>query len=201
MEVHLDTSYEGLIITICIRFYTTSYVDRHPPAGIEYLCYGDGLPRANVVVQHTTVGNMKPRRTTFEERCAELKARLNPPSVAVEVPVDLHELFLPIVGQVLQHQIRPNEIRVKVGARLVLDRSTGRNCKPDVMVLRKEWGQGKEFFPVVTVEIKAPNDTFDNLIDKCLEYERLAVTNISNHGPLQQAGVVFHTRKPSPYRD
>lgn len=32
--------------------------------------------------------------------------------------------------------------------------------------------------PAIVVEITSPDDTFDNLVDKCFEYERLGVPNI-----------------------
>jgi Uma2 family endonuclease len=51
---------------------------------------------------------------------------------------------------------------------------------PDVLVLEVPYQKGKVVVdvPAVVVEIKSPNDTFDEIVDKCFEYENLAVANI-----------------------
>jgi len=64
------------------------------------------------------------------------------------------------------------EARLQVGAR--------RHRIPDVLVLEIPYNQGKIVtdIPVITVEIKSPDDTFDEIVDKCFEYENLGVGNI-----------------------
>jgi Uma2 family endonuclease len=63
------------------------------------------------------------------------------------------------------------EGRLQVGAR--------RFRIPDVLVLEIPYNRGKIVtdVPVITVEIKSPEDTFDDIVDKCLEYEALGVRN------------------------
>ena len=64
------------------------------------------------------------------------------------------------------------EARLQVGAR--------RHRIPDVLALEIPYTQGKIItdIPVITVEIKSPDDTFDEIVDKCFEYETLGVGNI-----------------------
>jgi len=71
------------------------------------------------------------------------------------------------------HQLKVfTEARLQVGAR--------RHRIPDVLVLEIPYTQGKIItdIPVITVEIKSPDDTFDEIVDKCFEYETLGVGNI-----------------------
>jgi len=71
------------------------------------------------------------------------------------------------------HQLKVfTEARLQVGAR--------RHRIPDVLVLEVPYNQGKIVtdIPVITVEIKSPDDTFDEIVDKCFEYETLGVGNI-----------------------
>ena len=51
---------------------------------------------------------------------------------------------------------------------------------PDVTVTETPYSSGKVItsVPVITVEIKSPDDTFDAIVDKCFEYEALGVRNI-----------------------
>jgi Uma2 family endonuclease len=64
------------------------------------------------------------------------------------------------------------EARLQVGAR--------RHRIPDVLVLEIPYNQGKIVtdVPAITVEIKSPDDKFDDIVDKCFEYETLGVGNI-----------------------
>jgi Uma2 family endonuclease len=71
------------------------------------------------------------------------------------------------------HQLKVfTEARLQVGAR--------RHRVPDVLALEIPYTQGKIItdIPVITVEIKSPDDTFDEIVDKCFEYETLGVRNI-----------------------
>jgi len=51
---------------------------------------------------------------------------------------------------------------------------------PDVMVVETPYQSGKVItdIPAITVEIKSPDDTFDDIVDKCFEYEALGVGSI-----------------------
>jgi Uma2 family endonuclease len=71
------------------------------------------------------------------------------------------------------HRIRVfPEVRLQVAARC--------HRVPDVLVLETPYNHGKIVtdVPAITVEIKSPSDTFDDIVDKCLEYEALGVRNI-----------------------
>ena len=45
--------------------------------------------------------------------------------------------------------------------------------------------------PLVTIEVKSPDDSFDDIIDKCLEYSALSVPNIVVANPEQKRQFVF----------
>jgi len=64
------------------------------------------------------------------------------------------------------------ETRLRIAAR--------RHRIPDVMVVETPYQAGKVItdIPVITVEIKSPDDRFDDIVDKCFEYEGLGVRNI-----------------------
>jgi len=57
---------------------------------------------------------------------------------------------------------------------------TGRHRIPDVMVVAKPFHKGKAIWdvPAIIVEIKSPEDTLDDILDRCFEYEALGVLNI-----------------------
>jgi Uma2 family endonuclease len=57
--------------------------------------------------------------------------------------------------------------------------------------------------PVITIEIKSPDDTFDDIVEKCFEYEGLGVPNILVMDPghrrtfLFEQGTLRHLRGES----
>jgi Uma2 family endonuclease len=65
-------------------------------------------------------------------------------------------------------------------ARLLVDAASGRHRIPDVMVLEVPYTNGKVVVdvPAIVVEIKSPDDTFDDLVDRCFDYQKLGVGNI-----------------------
>ena len=71
-------------------------------------------------------------------------------------------------------------IKVLTEARLLVDAASRRYRIPDVMVLEIPYGKGKVVVdvPAIVVEIKSPDDTFDDIVDRCFDYERLGVGNI-----------------------
>src|SRR5207302_7844171 len=71
-------------------------------------------------------------------------------------------------------------IEVFVDGRLQMGRATRRYRIPDVMVLETPYQKGKVAVdvPAVVVEIKSPDDTFDDIVDRCFEYQKLGVPNI-----------------------
>jgi Uma2 family endonuclease len=64
--------------------------------------------------------------------------------------------------------------------RLLVDQSTGRHRIPDVTVLCPPYQKGKVIVdvPVIVVEIKSPDDTFDDIVDRCFDYEAMGVPHI-----------------------
>lgn len=73
-----------------------------------------------------------------------------------------------------------HRIEVLPETRLRIDAATGRHRIPDVMVLKKPYQKGKVVAdaPAVIVEIKSPDDTFDDIVERCLDYNNLAVPDI-----------------------
>jgi Uma2 family endonuclease len=49
-----------------------------------------------------------------------------------------------------------------------------------MLVLKTPYRKGKVVtdVPAVVVEIKSPDDTLDDIMDRCFDYEKLAVNNI-----------------------
>jgi len=77
--------------------------------------------------------------------------------------------------------------------RLLVNAATGRHRIPDVMVLEAPYVKGKVAVdvPAITVEIKSPDDTFDDLVDRCFDYEKLGVLNIIVMDPDNQRAWLF----------
>jgi Uma2 family endonuclease len=96
-----------------------------------------------------------------------------------------------IVGSYLRQYRKSHRIAVFAETRLRLDA----NCHriPDVMVLEIPYQTGKVVtdVPAITVEIKSPDDTFDYIFGKCLEYEALGVRNILVMDPDNQRAWLF----------
>ena len=65
---------------------------------------------------------------------------------------------------------------------------------PDVMVVEPPHANARAYtgVPAVVVEIKSPEDTFDAIIDKCLEYAELGVPNIVMLDPESRRSYLFH---------
>lgn len=71
-------------------------------------------------------------------------------------------------------------IRMFTAARLLVNAATGRHRVPDFMVLAVPYTKGKVVVdpPEIVVEIKSPDDTFDDIVDRCFDYQNLTVGNI-----------------------
>jgi Uma2 family endonuclease len=94
------------------------------------------------------------------------------------VGTQLHGLLQTIISAYL-HQLRKTfGFVVFTETRLRL--STSRHVVPDVMIVERPYLRGKTVtdVPAVVFEIKSPDDTLDDLFDKCLEYAALGVENI-----------------------
>jgi Uma2 family endonuclease len=90
----------------------------------------------------------------------------------------LHSLAQVIAGSHLHQYRKSHALEVCMSVRVRL--SAERYRVPDLLVLEKPYTRGKFVtdVPAITVEITSPEDTFDCVIDKCLEYETLGVRNI-----------------------
>lgn len=86
----------------------------------------------------------------------------------------LHSLVVLHFGQFR----KSHRIQVCCAARTRIN--SGRYRLPDVLILERPYQHGKVVtdIPAITVEIKSPEDTFDDIVEKCFEYEGLGVSNI-----------------------
>jgi|SRR5665213_2418624 len=123
---------------------------------------------------------IRSKKRPLDERCAELKARLRlkaPPSPPAQKPApDLQGPLRKIVATLLQNT---DYTKVHTATPLEVD-SKGRERIPDVLVLRKQREDRRLFekVPILIIEIKTPDDTFDDIVNSCIDYERLMVFNI-----------------------
>jgi Uma2 family endonuclease len=79
------------------------------------------------------------------------------------------------------HQVRRQfQIHPFIETRLLVNKVTGRHRIPDVVVVTTPYRKDKVIIdvPAIIVEIKSPDDRFDEIIDRCFDYEALAVANI-----------------------
>jgi Uma2 family endonuclease len=108
------------------------------------------------------------------------------------VGTQLHGWLQGIVVDVLRQYRKSHRIRVFTETRLRVEIS-GAYRVPDVLVLEIPYQKGKVVVdvPAIVVEIKSPDDTFDEIVDKCFEYEKLAVGNILVMDPDNQRAWLF----------
>jgi Uma2 family endonuclease len=89
-----------------------------------------------------------------------------------------HGLLQIIVGSYFRQYRKSHGIRTFGDTRLRI--AARRHRIPDVMVVEEPFQEDRVItdVPAITVEIKSPDDTFDQIIEKCFEYEALGVRNI-----------------------
>ncbi len=99
--------------------------------------------------------------------------------VGRNVGTQLHGLLQTLVAAYLAQSHQTHQIAVFTETRLLVS-SDGRHRIPDIMVVERPYRKGRIVtdVPAVVIEIKSPDDTFDEVIDKCLEYSELGVRNI-----------------------
>ncbi len=75
---------------------------------------------------------------------------------------------------------KSHRIKTFAETRLLVDRPTSRHRVPDILVLGIPYTKGKVVVdaPAIIVEIQSPEDTFDDIVERCFDYERRAVPNI-----------------------
>jgi len=94
------------------------------------------------------------------------------------VGTQLHGRLQLIVGMYLESFRESHRIKVFVETRLLVEPRAYR--VPDVMAVPAPVQKGKVVVdvPAIIVEIKSPKDTFDDIVERCGEYQRLGVPNI-----------------------
>jgi Uma2 family endonuclease len=75
---------------------------------------------------------------------------------------------------------RSHRIRLFTETRLRVEAARGRHRIADIMALDTPFKRGKVVVdvPGIVVEIKSPDDTFDDIVDRCFDYEKLGVPDI-----------------------
>jgi len=108
------------------------------------------------------------------------------------VGTQLHGMLQNIVGAFFAQYRKSHRIRAFTETRLRVDTS-GAHRVPDIMVREIPYQKGKVVtdVPAIVVEIQSPNDTFDDIVGKCFEYEKLGVGNILVMDPDNKRGWLF----------
>jgi Uma2 family endonuclease len=104
-----------------------------------------------------------------------------------------HGLLQAALAGFFGQYMKSNRIAVFIATRLLVDVATGRHRVPDVMIVEIPYTQGKVVtdVPAIVVEIKSPDDTFDDIVDRCFEYHKLTVGNIVVMDPDNKRGWLF----------
>src|SRR2546430_12999245 len=89
-----------------------------------------------------------------------------------------HGRLQTILAADLEKHRKTHEIAVFTAARLRI--SSTRYRVPDVSVLEIPYTKAREILdvPAIVVEIKSPGDRFDEILDRCFDFEKLTVPNI-----------------------
>jgi Uma2 family endonuclease len=109
------------------------------------------------------------------------------------VGTQLHGLLQTILAVFFSPYRRSHHVRVFTATRLLVDVATDRYRIPDLVVLAVPYTKGKVVVdvPAIVVEIKSPDDTFDNIVDRCFDYENLTVGNIAVMDPDNKRAWLF----------
>ena len=91
-----------------------------------------------------------------------------------------HGMLQALLAMFFGQYRKSHRITVFTETRLLVDAASGRHRIPDFMVLEAPYSQGKVVtdVPAIIIEIKSPDDTFDDVVDRCFDYEQLTVGNI-----------------------
>jgi len=100
--------------------------------------------------------------------------------VSRNVGTQLHGLLQGVVATRLWSFRHSHRLGAFIAVRLLVSAATGRYRVPDVMAVAVPYQKGKFIVdvPAIVVEILSPEDTFDDIVDRCLDYEALTVPNI-----------------------
>ncbi|MGA2114443.1 MAG: Uma2 family endonuclease [Bryobacteraceae bacterium] len=104
-----------------------------------------------------------------------------------------HALLQTFLAVFFSQYRKSHRINVFTECRLLVDAAARRYRIPDVMALEVPYTKGKVVVdvPAVIVEIKSPDDTFDDIVDRCFDYEKLTVPNILVMDPDNQRAWLF----------
>jgi Uma2 family endonuclease len=96
------------------------------------------------------------------------------------VGTQLHGLLQTILAVYFWQYRKSHRIQVFTETRLLVNVATGRHRVPDIMVVERPFQRGRVVVdvPAAVVEIKSPDDTFDDILDRCFDYEKCGVRNI-----------------------
>ena len=91
-----------------------------------------------------------------------------------------HGMLQALLAMFFGQYRKSHRIGVFTETRLLVDATTGRHRIPDVMVLEVPYSPGNVVVdpPAIVVEIKSPDDTFDDIVDRCFDYEKLTAAGI-----------------------
>jgi Uma2 family endonuclease len=95
------------------------------------------------------------------------------------VGTQAHSLLQTLVAAYLTQFRKAHKISVFTECRLFMS-TTGRYRIPDIMVVEHPYAKGRVVtdVPAAVIEIKSPDDTLDEVVEKCLEYSALGIPNI-----------------------
>jgi Uma2 family endonuclease len=104
-----------------------------------------------------------------------------------------HGYLQSLVIAYFQQFHQSHRIRAFTETRLLVDGKTSRHRIPDVMAIESSFPKGKVVVdtPAIVVEIKSPDDTFDDILDHYFDYEKLGVLNIVVLDPDNQRAWLF----------
>jgi len=100
--------------------------------------------------------------------------------VSRNVGTQRHGLLQVILGSYFQTLRHSHRLGAFIAVRLLVNAATGRYRVPDVMAVAVPYQKGKFIVdvPAIVVEILSHDDTFDDVLERCRDYETLAVPNI-----------------------
>jgi Uma2 family endonuclease len=91
-----------------------------------------------------------------------------------------HGMLQALLAMFFGQYRKSHRIGIFAETRLRVDAARGRHRIPDMMIVEAPYAKGKVVtdVPAIIIEIKSPDDTFDDIVDRCFDYEKLTVGNI-----------------------
>ncbi len=129
--------------------------------------------------------------TSYDPDCDYIDGVL----IGRNVGTQLHGLLQTLVASYLLRLSKEHRLSVFTETRLSI--GGGRHRIPDVMAVEKPYARGKVVvnIPIIVVEIKSPDDTLDDILERCLDYAALGVANIVVLDPDKRRQFVFADEK------